>query len=72
MTTAGEIHAVQAAVSRRESTSPTTNSVANMAATTPSMIGMPVRGDVVRRQSVSAPALGSGACAAAASRRASA
>jgi len=46
--------------------------VVNMAATTPSMMGMPVRGDVVSRHHVSAPALASGACAAAASRRASA
>ena len=53
LTTAGEIHAVQAPVSSRESTSPTTNSVANMAATTPIMMGTPVRGEVVSRQSVS-------------------
>ena len=68
--TAGEIQAVQAAVSTRASRSPTMKSVANTAAMTPIMIGMPVRGAVVRRHQRSAAARVS--WAAAASARASA
>ena len=68
--TAGEIHAVQAAVSTRASRSPTTKSVANTTVMTPSRMGMPVRGAVVSRHQRSAAARVS--CAAAASARASA
>ena len=52
--TAGEIHAVHAAVSTRASRSPTMKSVANTATMTPIMMGMPVRGAVVRRHQRSA------------------
>ena len=68
--TAGEIHAVHAAVSTRASRSPTMKSVANTATMTPIMIGMPVRGAVVRRHQRSAATRVS--WAAAASARASA
>ena len=68
--TAGEIQAVHAAVSTRESRSPTMNSVANTATITPIRMGMPVRGAVVRRHQRSAAARLS--WAAAASARASA
>ena len=68
--TAGEIQAVHAAVSTRESRSPTMNSVANTATITPIRMGMPVRGAVVRRHQRSAAARVS--WAAAASARASA
>ncbi len=62
--TAGEIQAVQAAVSTWASRSPTMKSVANTAVMTPSMIGMPVRGAVVRRHQRSAAARVSWAAAA--------